>query len=388
MKMLVTATLAVVLLALGAGISAAQDFNKALAAKEAGDFETALAELLPLAEGGDPKAEFLIGQIYLNDHESPENCSKAVELHVSSAKKGYAKAQSELGWMYETGTCVEENFLEMANWYDAAIKNGDLKAEMRYANKLISWGDENSVALAIPILESAANNGNIEAQSKLGDIFFRHGLFSNGSDSLKYYKMAADQGDIESSYWTGELLEQQGDYLIAMDYYRSAAETGHVKAQFALGISNIGGNMQESNFEEALFWFRAAALQGEQSSNRYICEIFEEAKNLFSDKLEVFKSCRIALQFEAVSAAYTLGIAYDSVDGILPNKVQSYMWFSIANELGSLQAEQQLKELSRSMANGERSSAVTAAAKCLRSNYDDCNWFDWSASRSQISSDN
>ena len=74
---------------------AAQDFDKGLAAAEAGDFATALQEWTPLAEAGDAEA-----QIYL--------CS-----------------------MYALGTGVPQDYKEALKWYRLAAEQGDLSRRDR-----------------------------------------------------------------------------------------------------------------------------------------------------------------------------------------------------------------------------------------------------------------
>ena len=53
-------------LAFWASAVASQDFETGLAAAGSGAYETALKEWLPLAENGDPSAQFNIGVMYEN----------------------------------------------------------------------------------------------------------------------------------------------------------------------------------------------------------------------------------------------------------------------------------------------------------------------------------
>ena len=56
------------LLTLICATAQAADFDKGVAAYEAGDFATALAELAPLAEQGDASAQFNSGLMYDNGY--------------------------------------------------------------------------------------------------------------------------------------------------------------------------------------------------------------------------------------------------------------------------------------------------------------------------------
>ena len=72
------ATLAVVALLFSAG-SAWADYDDALAAYERGDYATALQEFRPLAEQGDAKAQFNLGFMYDNGKGVPENDAEAAK---------------------------------------------------------------------------------------------------------------------------------------------------------------------------------------------------------------------------------------------------------------------------------------------------------------------
>ena len=78
----------VAVLAFGASTVASQDFEKGLTAAGSGDYETALKEWLPLAESGDPSAQFNIGLIYEAGQGVPQNDAEAVKWYRLAADQG------------------------------------------------------------------------------------------------------------------------------------------------------------------------------------------------------------------------------------------------------------------------------------------------------------
>ena len=50
--------------------------------------------------------------------------------------------------------------------------------------------------------------------------------------------------------------------LEAVKWYRMAAENGHVKAQYNLGVIYYKGQGIEQDYNEAIKWYRKAAEQG------------------------------------------------------------------------------------------------------------------------------
>src|SRR5437660_11013404 len=69
------------------------DFQKGLAAYKAGDFATALKEWRPLAEQGLAKAQHNLGGIYDNGRGVPPNYGEALRWHRLAAEQGFAAAQ-------------------------------------------------------------------------------------------------------------------------------------------------------------------------------------------------------------------------------------------------------------------------------------------------------
>jgi len=103
---------------------AGADLQKGLAAYDAGDYETAMAECLPLAEAGDPGAQFCVGRMYANGFGAPMDDAQAIKWYGLAAASGHAEAQFNLGVMYANGWGVEMNDEEAARYYRQAAEQG------------------------------------------------------------------------------------------------------------------------------------------------------------------------------------------------------------------------------------------------------------------------
>jgi hypothetical protein len=84
-KLIRSAVLSVFLVPTMAG---AQDFDKGLAAYEAGDFVRALSELTPLAEQGNADAQYKLGLMYRNGRGVLQDGAKAVRWYRLWASYG------------------------------------------------------------------------------------------------------------------------------------------------------------------------------------------------------------------------------------------------------------------------------------------------------------
>jgi len=107
---------------------AAQDFQKGLAAAQAGDFATALQEWKPLAEAGNADAQYNLGVMYENGQGVPQDYKEAVKWYRLAAEQGHAKAQTNLGLMYEYGNGVLQDNTMAHMWYNIASANGHDKS--------------------------------------------------------------------------------------------------------------------------------------------------------------------------------------------------------------------------------------------------------------------
>ena len=108
-----------------AGPVQAQDFQKGLAAAQAGDFATALQEFTPLAEQGNADAQYNLGLMYKNGHGVPQDYAEAVKWYRLAADQGGAEAQSNLGNMYANGLGVLQDNQTAHMWYNIGAANGN-----------------------------------------------------------------------------------------------------------------------------------------------------------------------------------------------------------------------------------------------------------------------
>ena len=115
-------------LAFGAGAVLAQNFQKALAAYDAGDYVTALKEWLPLAEQGNLDAQHNMGLMYYNGWGVLQDYAEAIKWYRLAAKQGDASPQNYIGGMYYEGKGVLQDYVMANMWYNIASANGHKEA--------------------------------------------------------------------------------------------------------------------------------------------------------------------------------------------------------------------------------------------------------------------
>lgn len=116
-----------------AGIVAGADLEKGLEAYDMGDYETAMAECLPLAEDGNAEAQFCVGQMYANGFGAAMDDAAALKWYGLAATGGSSKAQFQLGVMHANGWGVEMNDDQAAEYYRLAAEKGHSCAQRSLA---------------------------------------------------------------------------------------------------------------------------------------------------------------------------------------------------------------------------------------------------------------
>ena len=175
-------------------------FESGLASKDRGHYATALRAWLPMAETGN------------------------------------AEAQNNVGYMYEEGLGVPQNYLMAMNWY-----------------------------------RQAADGGLAQAQHNMGMLYHHgYGVAENLPEAFRWFKMAAEQELAESEYMLG-LAYQSGegtslDYAEARRLFLSSARKNYTPAQMMYAFMLQAGEGSDSQPFSAYVWGKIAESNGSESA--------------------------------------------------------------------------------------------------------------------------
>tara|TARA_B110000261_G_scaffold103306_1_gene116087 strand:+ start:176 stop:664 length:489 start_codon:yes stop_codon:yes gene_type:complete len=139
----------------------AQDYNKGVTAYKAGDYATALQEWKPLAEQGNPSAQYKLGFMYKSGKGVPLDYIAAVRWYHLAAVQGNAFAQSNLGFMYRFAKGVPQDFVQAYMWYELADTNGHKNAKKWLHNvsrEMILTDIEKAQTMAVECLAMSYKN--------------------------------------------------------------------------------------------------------------------------------------------------------------------------------------------------------------------------------------
>jgi TPR repeat protein len=108
----------------------AEPLEDGTAAYRRGDYAVALKLWRPLAELGNPEAQFNVGRLYAEGRGVPENAAEATRWYRLAAEQGQVRAQHALGLLYATGEDVPKDYVEAYAWWTVAAANGRQESRM------------------------------------------------------------------------------------------------------------------------------------------------------------------------------------------------------------------------------------------------------------------
>ena len=195
-----------VLLCSTAAVAGLKEGYEALSKK---DYVTAANEYRPLAERGDPEAQYRIGRMYEFGNGYPQDKAQGIAWIRKAAAQGHADAQQELGVVYATGDGVKQDNVQAVAWFRKAAEQGDATAQynlgLLYAK---GQGVATDYAQAVDWWRKSAAQGNADAQFKLAVVYHNgQGAPQDEVFALANATIAARNGDKENIDYRNEIAK-------------------------------------------------------------------------------------------------------------------------------------------------------------------------------------
>ena len=365
------------------------------------------------ADQGNADAQYKLGSLYSSGVGFTKDHTESKKWFMRAAENGSAKAQLEmaaecnaekkddeeakwfrmyaeqenaekkgyLGYRFENGLGVPQDYGEAAKWYQKSAEQGDVgalcylrlllnKLTQQIKVEIVSWwgkfaeqgnanvqfelgnvyfkdfGIERDVNEAMKWYGKAADNGNADAMWALGNIYDRgEGVLQDFSEAANWYILALKHGNIYAEADIRDILQyrpplssQIYDELIAL--YLIIVEKGNPETQYALGLAYAKG---KNDYPEALKWWCKAAEQGDFYAQLILWETYANGNS------EVAKDTNKALEWLTklaergeASAQFTLGMINFNGEGISMNKFEAYKWWMKAARKGNEKAQKSL----------------------------------------------
>ena len=143
-----------------------------------------------------------------------------------------------------------------------------------------------------------------------------------------------------SIYFYGRVVDT--DYEEAVKWYRKAAEKGYPKAQFNLGLCYETGNGVEQDYMEAVKWFRKAAEQNLDKAQYALAQCLKEGRGCERNYQEAVKWYHQAAMQNHAAAQYNLGEYYEDYDQHEDHLIQAFNWYKKSAEQNYVKAQRAL----------------------------------------------
>lgn len=188
----------------------AQDFEKGVAAYEAGDFETALRELTPVAEEGFKGAQFYLGQMYIAGQGVQQDEVEAERWLRLAAEQDDALSQVMLGLIFSKSESIEQNEVEAIYWFRQAANQDFPFAQLilggRYEN---GNGVPQDYAEATRLYRLAAEKGLARAQLQLGWSYeVGNGVLQDNESAHMWYNISSAQEGADAAKYRDRIAER------------------------------------------------------------------------------------------------------------------------------------------------------------------------------------
>ena len=186
-------------------------------------------------------------------------------------------------------------------------------------------------------LRQRAARGDIEAEVAIGNLYEsgQSVLPFDPAQAAEWYRRAADKGHVGAQINLAVMsLDGYGvrrDAVQAVAWYRKAADRGDALAQFSLGsIYETGLDGIARDVAVAAEWYRKAAEQGLVSAQYRLGELFREGRGVRRDREQAIAWLRKAADQGDANAQIELGILLSPGHATSDDLVEAHTWLNLA----------------------------------------------------------
>ena len=300
-----------------------------------------------IEKGNNGNANNWLGWMYENGKGVPQNYEKAVELYKKAADAESGYAQNKLGWIYENGEYGQKKDLEEAlKWYKEAAENDydgaqesvarveqalqeETETERSTEKTAEQYYEEGNYEEALTAYREAGDTENVErVLQTMYDLAWnykdgKNGVEKNEEEAIRYFKLVAED-------------ESAGNEMIQNACHR----LGHF----------MSDNEAEEDDLEAAFWFEKAIEKGSVKAITDLGGMYRTGKGVTQDyekAIELYKQAADAGEDYAMNH---LGRIYENGDcGQEKNLEEALKWYKLAAEKNHDGAQESVERVLQSI---------------------------------------
>jgi uncharacterized protein len=273
-----------------------------------------------------------------------QDYAKAREWYEKAAGVGDARSMSDLGSLYDQGWGVAQDYAKARQWYEKAAEGGDV-AGMVNLGELYDNGQglPQDYAKAREWFEKAADKGEATAMGNLGGLYKDgKGVPRDYAKAREWFEKAAGKGAANGMKGLG-LLYANGlgvpqDYAKARELYEKAADKDDAGAMLNLGVLYYNGQGVPQDYAKAREWYEKAADKGEAIAMGNLGVVYENGQGVAQDYAKAREWYEKGADKGEASSIRSLGVVYDSGHGVPKDYAKARDWYERAADKGDAQA--------------------------------------------------
>lgn len=204
---------------------------------------------------------------------------------------------------------------------------------------------------ALKLLEPLADAGNTDAQDKLSHMYwYGEGTSPDYAKALSYSQAAAAGGsaaaqyDIGTHYAAGLGVER--DLPRAFEWFKKAADKGFGSAEYNISLMYFRGDGVAKDIGQWRLWLDRSAEHGNPKAQLVTARLQLGLPVFAAGMKETDRLLQSAAAQLNAEAQYVLGgLFLDGASGWPQDSSQAYFWFSVARQLGCIEATAQLERV-------------------------------------------
>lgn len=224
-------------------------------------------------------------------------------------------------------------------------------------------------------LRARIAKGDVEAEVALGNLYEsgQSVLPLDPAQAAEWYRRAADKGHVGAQmnlammYFDGQGVPRSIPQAIA--WYEKAAEGGDAIAMFNLGsIYETGVDRVARDHRKAAAWYQKAAAQENETAQYRLGLLYRDGRGVARDRGQAIEWLRKAAEQDETDAQIELGILLSPGRGLSADIVEAHMWLNLAasrwkNEGKRVRAGQLRDRLEKTMTEDQRAQAYRRATE-------------------------
>ncbi len=274
------------------------------------------------------QAAYIFGKLYYDGKLFYPDNAKALNFLAKAAQRNHPEALNIMGDIYYVGKGVTQNYTKAAHYFRCAVEDGCSDAVKSYYDYAYvchnGLGVGKNIDKAIELYKQAALRGSVNANYNLGQI----------------YNNKFQETEKNPTLWNLLWDTVKSQKLLAINYYKKAAECNHKDAQNALGLLYYN----DKEYTEAFTYFKKAAELRLPIAMYYIALMYDHGLGIDKDNQLAFDWYNKAALLKCSEAMYILSKKYMQGDGIDRSIFQAFVWNCKAAESNHLEAKKYLED--------------------------------------------